>query len=770
MKSYRNALELARAVFKRDIRPNLSSSFSAIFLGKLRIILECDDRDQQYTYLKKPGVAVIHLGLGAVCRYAVDNPSNPIPPNQVEAYAKRIKTFIIGYAYHEIGHLLFTDMTGGALKSIDIKYNPFLGFIKDVLNVMEDPKMERLMSKDIIYKFSKPYFGILTKAIFAPQAKKYKDNGTVADLLNYLLLWLRCGPKALAGHNNAMFDSLVPKGIYDKIRECHRENDAMERARKQVAFAIWLVDELGIKAKDVGQRTTQDRPVIIIVDKTPGGQQQQKPLMPKDMPLPPVSIAEVGDEEDGDDEDGEQPDADIIDARKNKPEPKEEDDESSESGKGDSSDEGDEDEGDGDDPKGSESKQKPSKSPSKPQKSDEPDEGDDAEWGDEGEDDGVSDEGDEDGEEESCDEEDGDDGEDGESQSSQNQDSDSKQSTAGHENGPKSKPSVADKDFDWEFGAEDPIEAMAEAALDTAVDADLDTALTIDSESEDRSQEYDAKVDFEVTDPDTANKTFERCAESLGFMPAALADVIKELKAESEDIDLHYLSDGEEIDLDDYLDIKASGTKSLDVYRDDIKGREITDLAVSVLVDCSGSMGGQPSMFAYSASVLVALACEEAEVPCELAAFSTRGVLYVKHFNEEWSDCRETIGMLCSEIAGCYDTVSNDTIYLWGGTELEEALPIVLGNLRKYEEKQAKLLFVITDGDTGDVRKTGEFIQAAREEGIVVIGIGVGTSESNLRECFDHCCSFSQSSIAKLPEYVAHEIEEAIASNNFSGY
>jgi Mg-chelatase subunit ChlD len=107
---------------------------------------------------------------------------------------------------------------------------------------------------------------------------------------------------------------------------------------------------------------------------------------------------------------------------------------------------------------------------------------------------------------------------------------------------------------------------------------------------------------------------------------------------------------------------------------------------------------------------------------------------------------------------------------LWHGTELEEALPLVLSGLRRYEEKQAKLLFVITDGDTGSPDRTGRLIQEAREEGIVVIGIGVGVSERNLRRCFGRCKSFSQESLEKLPDYIAQEIEEAMASVNFSGY
>ena len=335
--------------------------------------------------------------------------------------------------------------------------------------------------------------------------------------------------------------------------------------------------------------------------------------------------------------------------------------------------------------------------------------------------------------------------------------------------GPPTPPLSTDPDFEWEFGNENPIEIMEEDALTSSPDPDLESALEVEDDAN-SSQVYEAKTDYEVLSPEVADRLFSGCAAALGNIPATLADVIKQLKAESADYERRLLSDGEEIDVDDYLDVLASGSTNLDVYKDEVKGREITDLAVSVLVDCSGSMCRDRSKFAYSTSVMAALACEEAEVPCEFAAFSTRGVMYVKHFEEKWEDAKDILGMLCSEIRDNYSPVSSDTLYMWGGTELEEALPIIFANLRKYEEKQAKLLFVITDGDTGDTYKTGQLIRQAREEGIVVIGIGVGTSEENLRACFDHCRSFDTRSLEKLPEYIAQQIEEAISSDNFSGY
>lgn len=802
----RNFLGLTEAVFRRDIRPTLQASFSLVFLGKLKILLECDRSGGQYTYMKKPGVAVIHLDLEEIERYTSTVPTPPITAPGNFRVAKEIKTIAEGLAYHEMGHLLYSDMTGDPIRSVDPKYRPFLDFIKDLMNLMEDPKMEKLMSKDIIYKFTKPYFSLLTKRVFYPQARRYKDGGKIGDFLQYILLWLRCGPKLLTAHN-AMFDSLVPKGIYDKIRECHRENDGTKRAKKQIAFAIWLIDELGLKPSDVSSRVTYERPIIILVDKTSSGNRQQT-LKPQPLPkeLPPVSVVEVGDEEDGEDGEGETPDADIIDLRKNKPKEKNGDDKADNKEQSQSSEEEDEDE-DGKDGEDDKRHGRSSGNKDNSEESDEDedeggqssdDKGDSEEDEDEDEDEaeeeieeevedggsqpsGGEDEPEEGGEngvkdedEDEDDEDDKGDGEESESSdkaSSQSSGSDdqSEPSQAGTEKGSTETPSANDPDFDWNIDNQDPIDIMEEDGLLSSPDEGLEAALEVNAEAG-SSIACDAKIDYEVENEELAENAFSSCAWALGSLPSALAESINILKAETANYDRHFLSDGEEIDVDDYRDVLASGEKTLDIYRSEVQGREITDLAISVLVDCSFSMSGKSSRFAHLAAMMTALACEESEVPCELEAFSTGGVLYVKHFDEKLDECRSLMGMFLDSVDSCYFALSSSAVSLWGGTELEEALPIVLSGLRRYEEKQAKLLFVITDGDTGSPDRTGRLIQEAREEGIVVIGIGVGVSENNLRRCFGRCKSFSQESLEKLPDYIAQEIEEAMASANFSGY
>jgi hypothetical protein len=167
---------------------------------------------------------------------------------------------------------------------------------------------------------------------------------------------------------------------------------------------------------------------------------------------------------------------------------------------------------------------------------------------------------------------------------------------------------------------------------------------------------------------------------------------------------------------------------------------------------------------------MAALACEEAEIPTEASVFSTGGILYLKQFEDDPSVYRTYLGMMYDDLNGYYHAAESTGLYLWGGTDCESALAILLSNLEKYDGKQCKLVFIVTDGDTGDPEKVGALVRGAREEGTVVVGIGIGTSEANLRSCFDRCHSFSLSTLKNLPDYIAGEIQLALGAKNFQGY
>lgn len=802
IKQYQTYKDLALAIYRRDIRQNaLGAALSSFFCGRLKVTVEVSAGigAPSYTYLKRPGWAVIHVGLITAILAAGLNPSAKPDPKTVEKDARRIKIGIEALAYHEVGHLLASDMTGDAYSIITGKYKPFEEFIKQGANVIEDPAMERNVSKNRYFKALKKYYMWLVKRLFVPEAKKYKDDGKLDGFLNYLLLYLRVGPHILKGHN-AMFDTLRPKGIETKLREAYRDPDPKARLRKQLEFFMWVIDELNLQPQQTSSVSYVERPIIIVIDKQPGSQRpKQTPLQPQINSLPPVTIVEAGDEEDEEESEeeneGEQPDADVIDLRKNKKGSKSKKKDKSSKSKNSSTDEESEDESEEDAsdkeaseedasdeeesegeskgaPKEKEKKSKPKRNSSKDEENESEDEGydenddlddDEGEWDDEGDDEGEwDDEGEDEGETE-----DSDYGEDEEGEDTEKSESNSHQ--AGHSQGAQSQQGDTEPTFDWEIGDEDPLDIAAMEGLETILDTDLENALDTDAKAG-SGETYLAKDTYDITEPNEVRDAFNTCTQKIAPISAGLITALEELKAESAPMTIHRLEDGEEVSVEDYIDARMSGDSALDVFTKEVEGREITDLAVSLLVDCSGSMAGQESQIAYATSCLVAIACEEVKIPTEISAFSTNGVLVLKEFEDDESVIAERIGMLNDQLTGAYDANDSNTIYLWGGTDCTSALAQVLGRIRKYDERACKLVFVITDGDTGTPQTTGELVRQAREEDIVVIGIGVGTSVGNLRRCFQHCASFNYGSLARLPEYVAHEIREAMGTEGFEGY
>ena len=797
-KVYRNSIDLAYAIFARCVKPNVETSLHGIFFGKLKVLIESGYDDTSYTYMKRDGVAVIHVSLRTACKSAGLLPGEEIASENVQTCAKMIKMALEGFVYHEIGHLYYTDMTGELLKAIaaDPKWSPYLYFIKDVVNICEDPTMEKGFSSHPYYRRTKVLFKNLVKTLFIPQGKAYSDDGSIASFLNYLLLFLRIGPKAIAG-SNKIFDELAAKGLYDRIRAAHRERNARARMEKQIELAKWIIEENKWPTNAMPNQQTPERPIIILVDPKDRRKHKKEKLQPQDAPLPPVSIVEASEPEDGQDDDKTPDDAIIIDMRKNK----NQDDSKSDKAEGSSPTSQPEKEKDEEQDEDGETKSEKKDLPSKEETSDDKDESKESngsshseddedakgksEENDDKDDSGASDQSDaskdssnddDGGDDESADtDEDGNDSDGSDDSDDSNVDSDQSDiqdddSDGGDGGGADitADDSFNPEDFDWEVGGEN---ALSDEDIQEELnlpDDDLDDALRVDAEAE-GNYARDASADYEVDYPNLARDTFNACAKGLKSLPSEFAASLLEIKAETASQDLHWQSDGVEIDLDDYMDAKASNEKTLDVYRREEEGREITDLAVSLLVDCSSSMNYSKNQCAYQAVVMAMLACEEADVPLEIAAFSTGGILYVKHFEDDPSDAQEMVGLLNRQCRA-YHSTKYGGVGMWGGTDLEHALPLVVDGLKKYKGRECKLIFVITDGETKNPDLTGQIIKRAKEEGIAVIGIGVGCNLLSLRKCFEKFKAFERNSLMGLPVYVAEQIEEAMLASDFKSY
>ena len=733
---------LAKIIFSKDVKPHGEVSVSAMFYGALKVTLEGSRGDKSYTYQKKPGEAKIVIGFWqALSAAGLTQTGAMIPGQDVPRSAKKIKAAMLGILYHELGHLKCTDMTGEPFEAAKAKIHALAdkiagapdaalranleALMKEFSNICEDPAMENLLPKDRLYRFTERYFSYLRKMLFIPMAKKYKDGGELRDLFWYILLYYRVGPKAIA-EKNAMFESLRPKGIIQKLSEVYREKDPRKRCDKQIDLGLWIIDELGLKKDQIVNQedpVESQRPVIILIDPDPNAKSKTRKLRPEIGKLPPLSVSDgTGSEEEGgeDGEDGESEDPIIIDKRKNKPEG----------------------EGDPEDGEGSAGQGKGS------------DEGDEDADGSDGEAEGDADE-------EAGDEAEGEEGGKGDGQSQDDAGGDQ----AGQGGGVESQEGKdrSGEGEDAEFG-----DGSLEDGDDPSDDYDPDLDQTLAMSSEGNESRWGNARDGYSPIGDAAQQRFDAIAAQNAGLTTALAIALKNLKEESAPEIVSRLDSGDEVNLDDFVEIRSSGSPSLEFFQEEIPGREITDLAVSILVDCSGSMGGVRSQTAFSACCLIAVACESAEVPFEVAAYSSTGPLWLKSFDDDLLTAKPMFGILDDGLFATYDVENNpDLPYLWGGTTTEDATAMVVQGLRAYEGKACKLLFVITDGCTSDPQRMRDVVERARNDGIVVIGIGIGIDKDALRRNFGKCTAFDNRTLGALPEYVASQIKEAMSTPEF---
>lgn len=159
----------------------------------------------------------------------------------LKPYIIPIKAAFKGLNYHEMGHVLFTDMTLTKIMEYEAKYR---GFVMQLFNIIEDPIVEFCIIKHVektrpYDKSPRIYFDYMKKQIFFPQCDEYKDDGNVGSFMQYLLLVLRCGKTAIK-NNNKVYDK-YSTDLIPMIQAALSEPDATERQVKVVELADWII-------------------------------------------------------------------------------------------------------------------------------------------------------------------------------------------------------------------------------------------------------------------------------------------------------------------------------------------------------------------------------------------------------------------------------------------------------------------------------------------------------------------------------------------------
>lgn len=182
----------------------------------------------------------VMIGGGMVAKVAM-LPNSFSSKSSLKPYIVPIKAAFKGLNYHEMGHVLFTDMTLTKLLEYDLKYR---GFVLQLFNIIEDPIIEFHIIKHVektrpYDKSPRIYIDYIKKQIFAPQCEEYKDNGDLTSFMNYLLLVLRCGKSAIK-NTNAVYEK-YSANIIPMVQAALKEPDATERQVKVVELADWII-------------------------------------------------------------------------------------------------------------------------------------------------------------------------------------------------------------------------------------------------------------------------------------------------------------------------------------------------------------------------------------------------------------------------------------------------------------------------------------------------------------------------------------------------
>ncbi|MCP4121716.1 MAG: VWA domain-containing protein [Bacteroidetes bacterium] len=165
------------------------------------------------------------------------------------------------------------------------------------------------------------------------------------------------------------------------------------------------------------------------------------------------------------------------------------------------------------------------------------------------------------------------------------------------------------------------------------------------------------------------------------------------------------------------------------IYRHKVK-RQLPLPAVSVVLDCSGSMSSQKILLAKQAMIVVAETNERLNVKTQLIGYEGYGVEVVKDFDEPLQRTQGRVGSLIGS----------------GGTPTAEAL-WEAGNRIAARKEERKLILLVTDGYPNDVQGAKEVSEMISRSGIEVYGIGIGTDAVN-KFCQYHAVIHSSGQIA----------------------
>ncbi len=176
------------------------------------------------------------------------------------------------------------------------------------------------------------------------------------------------------------------------------------------------------------------------------------------------------------------------------------------------------------------------------------------------------------------------------------------------------------------------------------------------------------------------------------------------------------------------------GGCDLRLFNRKVERGKVADVAVYLLGDNSGSMGGERSHQAFAAMTAFGQACEWSGVPSKIACFSRTndsedGVSYTivqKDWDESFEKSKIYLGINDSTLVRSYSKIGEEQVPTFAGNWEEINLYYIWQELKKVDHEK-KILVVLCDGCTcgssADLENVVRSMES--EDGILVIGVGI---------------------------------------------
>lgn len=254
------------AIWSKIIGDKLRSINHRISGARLVALTYNNKEKSAYTFNDKGRFRIVIGGL--LISHILDLPDHIDSKEKLKPFFNDIIKCYKALNYHEMGHILFTDMADPII--INYPKSEYRGFLHSLFNIIEDACQENIISRYMKIKFPElenpyKYFQFLKEQLFEKSLAEYEDNDDATSFLNYLLLCLRLGKERVKAGNRiyAKYES----GLKPLLTDCLTEMNGTQRLYKVVKLGEWIIEHI----TEVDWKTPEPDPHDIISGKMPKG-------------------------------------------------------------------------------------------------------------------------------------------------------------------------------------------------------------------------------------------------------------------------------------------------------------------------------------------------------------------------------------------------------------------------------------------------------------------------------------------------------------------